>query len=85
MHGQCLLIYVEFNCQSTTHVKMLLYSIIFTQYFIRLPCLIALSIFVMKCLLKFPYLNYLKILTQRPTVKRGIPEFRRGIPDALFV
>ena len=29
----------EFNFQSSTHVKMPSYSIIFTQYFIQLPCL----------------------------------------------
>ena len=55
----------EFHCQSSTHVKTPLYSIIFMHYFILLSAL-AISayslvsfIFVM---LKLPYLNYSKSL-----------------------
>ena len=56
----------EFNFQSATHVK---YAIVF--YYIhailhtiaKSACSIVLSIFTMKYMLKFPYLNYLKSLT----------------------
>ena len=57
----------ELNCQSSTPVKMPLYSIIFTQYFIlllmifistcRATCGLVLSVFVMICILKLLYVN----------------------------
>ena len=55
----------EFNFQSSTHVKMPSYSIIFMQYFIRLPCMHVALFCPLKCMLKFPYLNYLKSLTSQ--------------------
>ena len=56
----------EFNCQSAKHVKnaIVFYYIHMTLHmFTMSTCSIALSIFVMKCMLKFPYLNYVKSLT----------------------
>ena len=64
------MMFTEFNCWSATHKKMLLYSIIFTRYFIHFyacmsTCSIVFSIFAMKCILKLPYLNYSKSLTSQ--------------------
>ena len=61
----------KFNCQSATHVKMLLYSIIFTHYFMLFLMLamsaygLVLSVFIK---LKLPYQNYSKGLTMQPVL-----------------
>ena len=60
----------ELNCQSATHVKMSLYSIIFMHYFILL-IMLAMSAYGLissiSIMLKLPYLNYSKSLTM-PTL-----------------
>ena len=56
----------EFNCQSATRVIIFLFYLRNTLYSLMLAmsaCGIGLSIFVMKCMLKLSYLNYLKSLT----------------------
>ena len=55
----------KFNCQSATCVKnaIVFYYIHTILHMLAMSaCSIVLSIFVMKCMLKFPYLNYLKSL-----------------------
>ena len=42
----------EFNCQSTTHIKMLLYSIIFMHYFILFN---ACRVCIRPCFIHFCY------------------------------
>ena len=58
----------EFNFQSSTRVKnaIVFYYIHTILHMIAMSaCSIVLSIFIMKCTLKFPYLNYLKSLTHQ--------------------
>ena len=58
----------EFNLQSSTSVKnaIVFYYIHAKLYMITMSaCIIVLSIFIMKCMLKFPYLNYLKNLSSQ--------------------
>ena len=58
----------EFNLQSSTRVKnaVVFYYIHVILHTIAMSaCSIVLSIFIMKCMLKFPYLNYLKSLTSQ--------------------
>ena len=55
----------EFNCQSAKRVKnaIVFYYIHVVLHTLAMSaCNIVLSVFVMKCMLKFPYLNYLKSL-----------------------
>ena len=54
-----------FNCWSATYVKNAVVFCYIHAILYTLLCLrsIVLSIFVMKCILKLPYLNYLKSLT----------------------
>ena len=58
----------EFNFQSATRVKnaIVFYYIHAILHTIAISaCSIVLSVFIMKCTLKFPYLNYLKSLTSQ--------------------
>ena len=58
----------EFNFQSATRVKnaVVFYYIHTILHTIAMSaCSIVLSVFIMKCMLRFPYLNYLKSLTSQ--------------------
>ena len=65
MHGQCLLSLTYSLPHVYKNTVIFYYSHAVLHTIAMSACSIVLSVFIMKCMLKFPYLNYLKSLTSQ--------------------